>query len=161
MGTVFTSNYANLVMTYHEIKISSIICQSHTLANKHFENFWFRFLNDCQILLKVNLIKIEPLLSILKEINNIIQLTMEKSQTRLPFLDVMINKSGTKIWINIYNKSTDSKRYVPFTSHHLQHCLANIPFSLARRICTIMKNEDVKEKRFKEMKKNTVRSKIP
>ena len=86
---------------------------------------------------------------------------MEKSQTRLPFLDVMINKSGTKIWINIYNKPTDSKRYVPFTSHHLQHCLANIPFSLARRICTIMKNEDVKEKRFKEMKKNTVRSKIP
>ena len=39
MGTVFTSTYAYLVMTYHEIKISSIICQSHTLANKHFETF--------------------------------------------------------------------------------------------------------------------------
>ena len=78
---------------------------------------------------------------------------MEKSQTGLPFLDVMINKSGTKISINIYNKTTDSKRYVASTSHHPQHCLANIPFSLAGRICTIMGNEHVKEKRFKEMKK--------
>ena len=161
MGTVFTSTYAYLVMTYHEIKISSIICQSHTLANKHFETFWFRFLNDSQILLKVNLIKPEPLLSILKEINNIIQLTMEKSQTRLPFLDVMINKSGTKISINIYNKTTDSKRYVPFMSHYPQHCLANIPFSLAGRICTTMGNEHVKKNALKKWKKNVVRSKIP
>ena len=44
-------------------------------------------------------------------------------QTRIPFLDIMINKSGTEIWMDIYNKSTDSKRYVPFTSKHPQHCL--------------------------------------
>ena len=86
---------------------------------------------------------------------------MEKSQTRLPFLDVMINKSGTKISINIYNKTTDSKRYVAFTSHHPQHCLANIPFSLAGRICTIMGNEHVKENALKKWKKNIARSKIP
>ena len=54
---------------------------------------------------------------------------MEKSQTRLPFLDIMINKNGTKIWMNIYNKLTDSKRYVPFTSNHPRYCLINIPFS--------------------------------
>ena len=34
---------------------------------------------------------------------------MEKSQTRLPFLDKMLNKSGTKIWMDIYKKPTDSK----------------------------------------------------
>ena len=60
---------------------------------------------------------------------------MEKSQNRLPFLDIMINKEGTKIWMDIYNKPTDAKRYVPFTSNHPRHCLINIPFSLARRIC--------------------------
>ena len=27
-------------------------------------------------------------------------------------------KFGTKIWIDIYNKPTDSKRYVPFTFLH-------------------------------------------
>ena len=78
---------------------------------------------------------------------------MKKSQTRLPFLQ-MINRSGTNIWMYIYNKPTGSKRYVPFKSKHTQYCLANIPFSIARRICTIAENENVKEKGFKELKKH-------
>ena len=41
---------------------------------------------------------------------------MERSTTNLPFLDIMINKTGTKIWMDIYNKPTDSKRYVPVKS---------------------------------------------
>ena len=86
---------------------------------------------------------------------------MEKSQTRLPFLDIMINKSGTKIWMDIYNKPTDLKRYVPFTSNYPRHCLANIPFSVARRICTIVENENVKEKRFKELKRTLLEQKYP
>ena len=86
---------------------------------------------------------------------------MEKSQTRLPFLDIMINKSGTKIWMDIYNKPTDSKRYVSFMSNHPKHCLTNIPFSLARRICTIVGNEHVKEKRFKELKRVLLEQKYP
>ena len=131
MGTTFAPTYANLTMGYHEIKVYFIIRQSHVLASKHFENSLYRYLGDCQILLKVNLIKPEHLLSILNQINNNIQFTMEKSQTRLPFLDIMINKSGTKIWMDIYNKPTDSKRYVSFTSNHPRHCLTNIPFSLA------------------------------
>ena len=75
--------------------------QSHTLASKHFQNSWFRYLDDRQILLKVNLIKPEQLLSILNQINKNIQFTMEKSQIRLPFFDIMINKSGTKNWMDI------------------------------------------------------------
>ena len=67
------------------------------LSTKHFENSWFRFLDDCQILLKVNLIKLDDFLSILNQINNNIEFPVEKSRTRLPFLDIMINTSGTKI----------------------------------------------------------------
>ena len=74
---------------------------------------------------------------------------MEKSQTRRPCLDIMINKSGTKIWMDIYNKPTDSKRYILFTSNHPRHCLTNMLYSLARRICTIVENGNVNEKRFK------------
>ena len=33
---------------------------------------------------------------------------MEKRQTRLASLDIMINKSGTNIWMD-YNKTTHSK----------------------------------------------------
>ena len=78
---------------------------------------------------------------------------MEKSQTRLPFLDTMINNSCTKIWIDIYHKPAVSKRYVPFTLNHPRHCLINIPLSLARRIYIIVDNEHVREKRFKELRK--------
>ena len=137
-----------------KFKIYSIICQSYTLASKHFENSWLRFLDESQISLKVNLIKPDHLLSILNQINNNIQFTVEKSKTRLPFLDIMINKSGTKIWVDIYEK-LDSKR-CPFTSNHPQHSLTNIPFTLARETCTIVEYENVKEKRFKELIKKTL-----
>ena len=86
---------------------------------------------------------------------------MEKSQTRLPFLDIMINKSGTKIFMDIYNKQTDSRRYVLSTSNHPWHCLTNIPFSLARRICTVVENENVNEKRSKELKRKLPEQKYP
>ena len=49
----------------------------------------------------------------------------------------------------------------PFTSNHPGHCLTNIPFSLARRICTIVENENVKEKRNKELKKTLLEQKYP
>ena len=71
----------------------------------------------------------------------------------------MIKKSGTKIWMNIYNKPTDPKRHVLFTWNHRRDCLTNIPFSLARIIYTIVKNENVREKNFKELKKTLLEQK--
>ena len=70
MGTIFTYTYANLTMAYHEIRVYSVIHESYTLASKHFRNSLFRFLDACQILLKVNLIKPDDLLSILNQIND-------------------------------------------------------------------------------------------
>ena len=58
---------------------------------------------------------------------------MERNTTNLPFLD-MINKTGTKIWMDIYNK------------------LRNIPFCLTRRICAIVEEEETKLKRLSELK---------
>ena len=113
MGTIFAPTYANLTMAYYEIKVYSIIHLTCALARKYFQYSWFRFLDDTQISLKVNLIKPDHLLSILNQTNNNIQFTMEKSKGRLPFLDVMINKSGKKIWMDIYNK--------PKTQEHMSH----------------------------------------
>ena len=57
-------------------------------------------LDKRQILLKVNLVNLYHFLSIVNQINNNnIQFTIEQSQIRLPFLDAMISKSGTKIWM--------------------------------------------------------------
>ena len=77
---------------------------------------------------------------------------MEKNQAKLSYLGIKINK---KIWMDVYDKPTNSKRYVPFTSNYPFNweCLKNIPLSLSSRICTFVENENVKEKRFKELKK--------
>ena len=58
VGKIFVCTYSKLTMEYHEIKIYSIIHQSYALGSKYFENSWFRFLGNFQILMKVNLIKL-------------------------------------------------------------------------------------------------------
>ena len=64
LAIIFTPSYANLTVGYNEIKVYSFIRQSHALASKQFENSWFGYLDDCQVLLKVNLIKPDHLRSI-------------------------------------------------------------------------------------------------
>ena len=76
MGTIFAPTYANLTIRYHEIKVYPIICQSYSLARKHFENSCFRYLDDFQIIRKVNLMKPHHLL--LNRINTNIPFTRKK-----------------------------------------------------------------------------------
>ena len=100
MGKIFAPTYANLAIGYHESKFYSAIRQGHALVIKYFENSQFRFLDDCQILLKVSWIKPDYLLSIINQINNSTQFPIEKRQTRLPILDIMIKKIVQKSeWI--------------------------------------------------------------
>ena len=119
---------------------------------KFFEENWFQFSGDCEILLNTKLIKPNDLLTILNQVNPNLQFRMQRSSTNLPLLDIMINLTGRKIWMNIYSKPTDSKRYVPFTPNHPRSCLRNIPLCLARRICTIVQEENTKLKRFSKLK---------
>ena len=51
-----------------------------------------------------------------------------------------------------YTKATDTRRYLPFSSAHPKHCKVNIPFCLARCICTIVKNGQPKNKHLEELK---------
>ena len=98
---------------------------------------WKIITDDCKILLNVS--KIEPisLLEMLNLIHPVIQFTVKVNENNLPFLEIMIHKDGNKIWMGIYSKTIDSKRYLPFYLNHLKNCLNNISFGLVRRICTI------------------------
>ena len=87
------------------------------VVSKFFEENWFRFLDNCEILLNTKLIKPNYLQTILNQVNLNLQFTVESSTTKLPFLD--INKTGTKIWIDIYNKPFDSKRCVPLKANKI------------------------------------------
>ena len=114
MGTIFAPTYATLSMGFHEIEPYAIIRNKFTLpVSNYFEHNWQRFLDDCFIFLRLSLIKPNELLEVLNSINPAIQFTMETSDTQLPFLDIMINKEGKKVFMDIYSKPTDSKKHVP------------------------------------------------
>ena len=92
MGTVFAPTYANLSMGYHEIKLYDLIALNYNLdIRQYFVENWERFLDDCEILLKTDLIKPDDLLTILNSVNN------EINDSKLPFLDILITKSAKKI----------------------------------------------------------------
>ena len=138
MGTIFAPTYSRNKFTLP--------------VSNYFEQNWRRFLDDCFIFLRLSLIRPNKLLHVLNNINPPIQFTMETSDTQLQFLDVMINKEGKKVFMDIYSKPMDSKRYVSFKSNHPKHCLKNIPFSLACRICMIAEKDCLKEIKLKELK---------
>ena len=79
---------------------------------------------------------------------------MEYSKDQVPFLDTLIKRNENGIWIEIYQKPTETQRCLPFTSSHQNHCKRNIPFCLARRICTIAENNAEKLKNLENLKTN-------
>ena len=153
MGTIVAPTYANLVVGFLEIKLYTIIEVKYGPDKRlEFEEEWFRFLDDCEILLdQLNLMSATELLQILNELNEFVKFTMECHNFKISFLDILINQCDNNVWLDIFFKSTDTRRCVPFNSCHPKKCLKNIPFTLAIRICTIVERERVKQIRLKEL----------
>ena len=80
-----------------------------------------------------------------------IDFTIEKSERQLSFLDILLIKDGTRLNTDIYFKVTDTKQYLNFYSCHPRHTKKSIPYNLARRICTIMSDEKLKDRRLSEL----------
>ena len=73
---------------------------------------------------------------------------------KIPFLDTLIKRNKDSIWIALYLKPTDTQRCLLFTSSHPNYCKRNIPFCLARRVCTIGENNAEKLKNLENLKSN-------
>ena len=56
--------------------------------------------------------------------------------------------------MDLYHKPIDTQRCLLFTSSHPNNCKRNIPFCLARRICTIAENNAEKLKNLENLKTN-------
>ena len=161
-GMDMALTYATLTMGYHEVKFYSI-CELNwgAAVRQYIEETWGRFLDDCEIPLDQDKVKPEAIKDVLNSIHPKLQFTMEHSEEMVPFLDVLIRKEGNKIWMDLYTKPTDTRRYLPYKSAHPKHCKVNIPFCLARRICTIVENEQAKLKHLEELKEIMCRQKYP
>ena len=79
----------------------------------------------------------------------------------VPFLDGLIQKKQSIIWTDLYITPADTGRYLPYSSSHPKSCKVNIPFCLARRICTIVENVSAKEKHVRELKQIMLQQNYP
>ena len=85
-------------------------------------------------------------------LHNDIRFTLEYDQNEQPFLHVMVRNKAGKIETDIFDKETDSKQYLLFSSCHPRHAKINIPYNLARRLKTIISEENVLINRMTELK---------
>ena len=152
MGTKMAPTYATLVMGFLEKQLYQRIEEKYGEATKtEFIKNFKRFLDDCFIFWQKSRAEVEILFNMLNNINPKIQFTMEFSFEKLPFLDILICKENTEIHTDIYYKGTDSHQYLDFFSCHPRHVKQNIPYALARRICTIVTKDDIRNIRLGEL----------
>jgi hypothetical protein len=152
MGTKFAPTYATLVLGYLEAKVYDTIKSKYgENVQKHFTEKWRRYLDDCFLIWKNDLCQLQDLIYILNNMNNNIKFTMETSQVSLPFLDILVNVENKHIITDIYYKPTDTKQYLDYRSCHPRATRNNVPYNLARRICTIVKNIPLRDIRLREL----------
>ena len=162
MGTKVAPTYATLVLGFLEEKLYRIVehQKGHIFAN-FVRDQWRRYLDDCSIFWQRSMDDLVYFCRTLNSLHNDIVFKMQTSEYQLPILDVMVIKSNTSISTDIYFKSTDSKQYLNFKSCHPKHTKVNIPFSLARRICTIVSDISVRNVRLKELASSLIDRKYP
>ena len=77
---------------------------------------------------------------------------MEFSDKEIPFLDFLIKQDKSGIWMDLHHKPTDTQRCLPYSTNHPKHCLKDIPFTMAMRICTVVEYNFLKNKHLRELK---------
>ena len=97
----------------------------------------------------------------LNQLHPSIKFTQETSRTSLPFLDITVNLKDGQVTTDIYYKNTDTHQYLNFKSCHPSHTKRNIPYCLARKICTVIEDKSLREERLDELKNFLILQKYP
>lgn len=162
MGTKFAPNYANLVLGFLEQKLHSQIKGSYgdAIATK-LKTKYMRYLDDVFIIWDTTDGSFQPIFDMLNKMDPKIAFTCDSSGDTATFLDVKITKVNNKVITDIHYKETDTKQYLQYNSHHPRHIKNNIPFNLARRICTIVSDKKLKKQRLTELEGFLLKRKYP
>ena len=152
MGTKMAPTYSILVMGYfEEILYQKIEEEMDKETGEYIRNTWKRYLDDVFILWTKPREELEKFHKLLNTLNPNIQFTIEYSDCSIPFLDIMVTKRQTNIITDIFYKATDTHQYLNFKSCHPTHTKRNIPYNLARRICSIVTDENIRNQRLEEL----------
>ena len=163
MGTKFAPTYATLVLGYLETKLYDTLETNYGVHySVYIKNNFKRFLDDCFICWDKTKGNIEDFHKILNSLDTNINFTLETSSTQLPFLDILLKRGANNSLItDIYHKPTDTKQYLDFNSCHPRHTKINVPYNLARRICCIVTNSELRHIRLNELQSNLVKRNYP
>ena len=73
---------------------------------------------------------------------------MKFNDKKISFLDILIKRDSSGI---LSHNASAAQRCHPNSTSHPKHCLKNIPFVMARRICAILENRNLRQlkKKFK------------
>ena len=81
---------------------------------------WYRYVDDTFCILDKS--QTESFHQHLNSVRKHIQFTKEvEFESSLPFLDVLVSRSGYNISNQMHKKPTHTDRYLPYTSHHPKH----------------------------------------
>jgi hypothetical protein len=96
MGTKVAPTYATLTLGYleHRLHQELVTRWGEEDANTITSN-WKRYLDDCFIVWNHSSEKLSVFHQLLNDLNSNIKFTLESSDTKLPFLDVLVIKEGT------------------------------------------------------------------
>ncbi|VDI57594.1 Hypothetical predicted protein [Mytilus galloprovincialis] len=145
----------------HELGLKAVQYWLEKYLDEIPEQNWKRYLDDCFIFWTKSEVELDKFHSMLNALNESIQFTYDSSSSKLPFLDINIIKEEEEIITDLYCKPTDTHQYLDFRSCHPSHTKRNIPFNLARRICTIVINLELRDKRLQELKNYLKRQNYP
>ena len=97
MGTKFAPIYANSVMGYLEQKLYQRVEENYgTDFRRYLEDAWKRYLDDCFLIWTKSVNTLDEFSALLNNLHPTLKFTREMSNTKLPFLDIMVIKSESE-----------------------------------------------------------------
>lgn len=162
MGTRVAPCYANLTLGYLEErlyqKLEDVLGEE---SKNEITKYYFRYLDDIFCIWNNDLGNYGILFDILQNLDDKLNFTCDQKGRNVNFLDVNVQTNDNRIVTDIFYKITDTKQYLDFRSYHPRHIKNNIPFNLARRICTIVSTKDKIDLRLEELRQNLLACNYP
>jgi hypothetical protein len=152
MGTKMAPNYASLVLAYlEEMLYTKLESEKGIEYAKFIKEHFVRYLDDCFIVWNEAQGDIKYFHTLLNNLHPSLNFTLESSETEIPFLDILVKLNNNQVTTDIYYKPTDTHQYLSYNSCHPRHTKNNIPYSQARRICTIIDDPCEKNEKLQQM----------
>ena len=118
MGSKFAPIYATLVLAYLEEKVYE---QSAKEFDSDFRGYleanFKRFLDDCFLIFTRTEEQLMKFYNLLNSLHPSIKFTLEKSKTRLPFLDTLEIKAKPENFKQTFTTNQQIQNSIFFTSH--------------------------------------------